>query len=133
MRNIPRLFPAVWAALALALSSSAGAQDKPGPGHGGVAIEATSKAEMFKIEHDSSPIPRDFLDQPPLIPHPTEGFQITRNFNICMQCHSWSRYRETGAVKVSRMLLAPVRAATRLVVCCGGMVSPTTKVWSPKF
>ena len=102
MRNIPRLFPAVWAALALALSSSAGAQDKPGPGHGGVAIEATSKAEMFKIEHDSSPIPRDFLDQPPLIPHPTEGFQITRNFNICMQCHSWSRYRETGAVKVSR-------------------------------
>ncbi|HUH59602.1 MAG TPA: nitrate reductase cytochrome c-type subunit [Candidimonas sp.] len=50
---------------------------------------------------DGPPLPRDFVQQPPLVPHKTDGYEVTMNFNRCMDCHSWSRYRETGATKVS--------------------------------
>ena len=36
-----------------------------------------------------------------MIPHKIDGYSITTNFNKCMDCHSWTRYRETGATKVS--------------------------------
>lgn len=55
----------------------------------------------FKPIPDRAPIPRDYVQQPPLIPHKTEGYEISKNFNRCMDCHAWSRYQETGATKVS--------------------------------
>ena len=102
MSKKPWSWPAALAALTLVLPSSILAQDKVQSLRGDVPIEATSNAGMFHPERDSAPLPRDFLDQPPLIPHKIQGYQITRNFNKCMDCHSWSRYRETGATKVSR-------------------------------
>lgn len=59
------------------------------------------EAGNYKQERDRPPIPRDFVQQPPLIPHVTENYQITANFNKCMDCHSWTRYKEAGATKVS--------------------------------
>lgn len=50
---------------------------------------------------DGPLLPRDFVQQPPMIPHKTEGYEVSMNFNRCMDCHSWSRYQETGATKVS--------------------------------
>lgn len=58
-------------------------------------------AGNYKQERDRPPIPRDYVQQPPLIPHVTENYQITANFNKCMDCHSWTRYKEAGATKVS--------------------------------
>ncbi len=55
----------------------------------------------FKPLPDQAPIERDFVQQPPLIPHKVEGYEVTMNFNKCMDCHAWSRYRESGATKVS--------------------------------
>jgi cytochrome c-type protein NapB len=52
-------------------------------------------------ERDSAPKDRDFVQQPPLVPHTTAGYQITKNFNKCMDCHAWQKTRETGATKVS--------------------------------
>jgi cytochrome c-type protein NapB len=98
---MPQLLLAAWAAAALVLSSSASAQDKVQSLRGDVPIEATSKADMFRVERDSPPIQRDFVQQPPLIPHTVKGYTITRNFNKCMDCHAWSRVKETGATKVS--------------------------------
>jgi cytochrome c-type protein NapB len=46
-------------------------------------------------------MPRDFVQQPPLIPHTIRDYQITKNFNKCMDCHSWTRYKEFNATKVS--------------------------------
>jgi cytochrome c-type protein NapB len=46
-------------------------------------------------------IPRDFAQQPPLIPHDIRDYQITKNFNKCMDCHSEARYQEFKAVKLS--------------------------------
>lgn len=99
------LLVALTAAAALALASSgATAQPAPGkltPNAKDVSVEATSNADSFSTTKDRQPIPRDFLQQPPLIPHAIRGYDITKNFNRCMDCHSWSRYQETGATKVS--------------------------------
>jgi len=66
------------------------------------AVNAPDVAgEGFKIERDSPPLPRDFVQQPPLIPHSIRGYDVTANFNKCMDCHAWARARETGATKVS--------------------------------
>jgi cytochrome c-type protein NapB len=66
-----------------------------------VPIEATSRADSFRNARDRSPYPRDFMQQPPLIPHRVTGYTITKNFNKCMDCHAWSRATEVGATKVS--------------------------------
>lgn len=50
---------------------------------------------------DGPLLPRDFVQQPPMVPHKTDGYEVSMNFNRCMDCHSWSRYSETGATKVS--------------------------------
>ena len=68
---------------------------------GETPIDKTPEANMFKQEKDRPPIPRDFLQQPPLIPHSVRNYDITLNFNKCMDCHSWTKYKEAGATKVS--------------------------------
>lgn len=55
----------------------------------------------YKQLPDGPLLPRDFVQQPPMVPHKVEGYEVTMNFNRCMDCHSWSRYMETGATKVS--------------------------------
>lgn len=59
------------------------------------------ESDAFRREKDRTPIPRDFVQQPPLIPHSVQGYNITMRFNKCMDCHAWTRYKETGATKVS--------------------------------
>ncbi|MCC6533769.1 MAG: nitrate reductase cytochrome c-type subunit [Burkholderiales bacterium] len=64
-------------------------------------IEATSRADSFRNLRDREPFARDFVHQPPLIPHAVRGYNVTVNFNKCMDCHSWSKAKEAGATKVS--------------------------------
>jgi cytochrome c-type protein NapB len=68
---------------------------------GAVPIEGSSPIEQYRIERDRDPIPRNYEQQPPLIPHTVKGYNITQNFNKCMDCHAWSRVKETKATKVS--------------------------------
>lgn len=84
------------------LATPASAQEKVLSERGKVPIEATSQADMFKVERDTAAIPRNYVQQPPLIPHSIKGYNITQNFNKCMDCHSWSRYKDMGATKVSQ-------------------------------
>lgn len=49
---------------------------------------------------DSAPIQRDFVQQPPLIPH-KEDYELTLRFNECLDCHSWTRYKSANATKIS--------------------------------
>ncbi|MEN8175123.1 MAG: nitrate reductase cytochrome c-type subunit [Pseudomonadota bacterium] len=53
-------------------------------------------------QSDREPIPRDYLQQPPLIPHSIEGYKVNLKFNKCLTCHSWSNYRRAGATKISQ-------------------------------
>jgi len=64
-------------------------------------VEATSRADSFRNPRDREPYARDFVQQPPLVPHSVRGYTITANFNKCMDCHSWSKAKESGATKVS--------------------------------
>ena len=57
---------------------------------------------MKNWQLDRDPIPRDHVKQPPLIPHKIEGYAINLKYNKCMSCHSWTKYREAGATKVSQ-------------------------------
>jgi cytochrome c-type protein NapB len=57
--------------------------------------------DNFRPIPDQAPIQRDYVQQPPLVPHKVDGYQVTAKFNKCMDCHAWSRYKETGATKVS--------------------------------
>lgn len=106
MKNTSRLFPAALAAALMATSlfiTPVQASDGGLKSLRGAAIQApeTESADPFKMMKDSAPIERDYVQQPPLIPHKVEGYNVTMKYNKCMDCHSWSRYKETGATKVS--------------------------------
>jgi len=66
-------------------------------------IEQDSSAPAPKrYAKDNEPIARDYVQQPPLIPHKTTNYRINLKSNKCMSCHSWSNYREAGATKISQ-------------------------------
>jgi len=64
--------------------------------------EEAAKPSMKKWAKDGEPIARDYVQQPPLIPHTTKGYKINRKFNKCLTCHSWANYRDAGATKISQ-------------------------------
>ncbi|MDT8282065.1 MAG: nitrate reductase cytochrome c-type subunit [Gammaproteobacteria bacterium] len=55
-----------------------------------------------KYNKDGEPIARDYVQQPPLIPHKIDNYVINLKSNKCMSCHSWADYREAGATKISQ-------------------------------
>ncbi|OMH26602.1 nitrate reductase cytochrome c-type subunit [Motiliproteus sp. MSK22-1] len=77
--------------------------------NGGVAslrgiteLDTTRKADpMKRVEKDRSPIDRDYVYQPPLIPHQTRHYEVSLNANKCLSCHSWKYAGEMGATKIS--------------------------------
>ena len=53
-------------------------------------------------QRDRDPIERDYVQQPPLVPHAIKGYKINVKFNKCLTCHSWANYKDAGATKVSQ-------------------------------
>ena len=68
---------------------------------GGTPINQDNAPSGFKQERDHGPADRDFVQQPPLVPHTIQGYQITANYNKCMDCHAWQKTKASGATKVS--------------------------------
>ncbi|MDH5444312.1 MAG: nitrate reductase cytochrome c-type subunit [Gammaproteobacteria bacterium] len=69
---------------------------------GGRALDKDpEKPVAKKWQRDQPPIERDYVQQPPLVPHSIEGYVINTRSNKCMSCHSWSNYKDKGATKVS--------------------------------
>jgi len=62
----------------------------------------TSAPSAKPWQRDRDPIERDYVQQPPLIPHSTKGYKINIKFNKCLTCHSWANYKESGATKISQ-------------------------------
>ena len=44
---------------------------------------------------------RNYPEQPPLIPHSTEGYEVSIRGNKCLSCHARSRTRESQAPMIS--------------------------------
>jgi cytochrome c-type protein NapB len=53
-------------------------------------------------QNDKEPIARDFVQQPPLVPHTIDKHAINLASNKCLTCHSWEDYRDAGATKISQ-------------------------------
>ncbi len=68
---------------------------------GGTPVNQDNPPTASHQERDHIVFDRDFVQQPPLIPHTTSGYQVTKNFNKCMDCHAWQKTKTSGATKVS--------------------------------
>ncbi len=64
--------------------------------------EPAKTPQVMKWQNDREPITRDYMQQPPLIPHKTKGYRINIKSNKCLTCHSWANYKEAGATKISQ-------------------------------
>ena len=95
------LLLAVLAAAGLGLPPAASAADAVSSLRGRTVDQEALSPGNYSVEKDHAPAAREYVQQPPLIPHKIDGYNITTNFNKCMDCHSWTRYREAGATKVS--------------------------------
>ena len=53
--------------------------------------------EMNTSERES----RNYPEQPPVIPHSTEGYEVSLRANKCLSCHARARTRESQAPMIS--------------------------------
>lgn len=91
------------AATLLLLVTVSSADDNVQSLRGASSLDADAQTPVIKRwEPDQEVLPRDFVQQPPLIPHSVEGYKIDLNSNKCLTCHSWANYREAGATKISQ-------------------------------
>jgi nitrate reductase (cytochrome), electron transfer subunit len=93
------------AALLVALPLVAAAQD---PGRkfkalgGETALTQTNSVpDAEKQSVPAGGFGRAYRQQPPLIPHKVETYQITVTNNACMDCHDWPGNAQSKAPKVS--------------------------------
>jgi nitrate reductase (cytochrome), electron transfer subunit len=63
--------------------------------------ESTQPPRLGNQVNDDVRLPRNYAAQPPVIPHRTDGYQVDRNFNKCLDCHARARSDFSGAVPVS--------------------------------
>jgi nitrate reductase (cytochrome), electron transfer subunit len=65
-------------------------------------LNVTRGADKHKrVIKDREPLQRNYVHQPPIIPHQVRGYKVNLNANKCLSCHGWKYARETGATKVS--------------------------------
>jgi cytochrome c-type protein NapB len=70
---------------------------------GHASLDEDSRVPVQKTyAKDGEPIERDYVQQPPLIPHMIKGYKVDLNSNKCLTCHSWKNYKEAGATKISQ-------------------------------
>lgn len=55
----------------------------------------------IRMPKEQDRMPLNYVNQPPMIPHSVEGYQVTTNTNRCLQCHGVESYRTTGAPRIS--------------------------------
>jgi len=63
--------------------------------------EAPPAPEVKKQNVDPDRFTRAYRQQPPLIPHRIDRYQINVKVNQCLRCHDWPYSVEEGAPKVS--------------------------------
>lgn len=63
--------------------------------------EDNSAAPMKRVPKDRALLDRDYVQQPPLIPHQIRGYELDLKANKCLSCHSWKMAGQTGAPRIS--------------------------------
>lgn len=90
---------------ALLIATPLAAAEPPGPVKSlrEAPVATVEKAvEHYRQEIDTgATLPRDFVQQPPLVPHASSNYQISLKFNKCLDCHGWARAQATQSPKIS--------------------------------
>jgi cytochrome c-type protein NapB len=63
--------------------------------------ETTKPPRMGNAVNDDNRLPRNYAQQPPIIPHRVDGYQIDKNFNKCLDCHARAKTAFSNAIPVS--------------------------------
>jgi cytochrome c-type protein NapB len=78
-----------------------------------IAVDTTDRMRGAPITDTTAPPPitnpdnsdvrrqRAYAMQPPVVPHKIEGYQLDKNANRCMMCHSRTRTQESQAPMIS--------------------------------
>lgn len=77
------------------------------------------KPAFHNAPKQSDLAPLSYVNQPPTIPHSVKNYQVTKNVNQCLNCHSVEASRITGATRIS-----PTHFADRDGNIVGGNASP---------
>jgi cytochrome c-type protein NapB len=64
-------------------------------------LQATQPPRLSNEVNDDVRLPRNFAQQPPVIPHRVNGYQIDKNFNKCLDCHAREKTSFSQAIPVS--------------------------------
>ena len=69
---------------------------------GGVDMAETTPAPTVRKQNtNAGRFSRAYRQQPPLIPHNIEKYQVNLKVNQCMRCHDWPFNVDEGAPKIS--------------------------------
>ena len=102
MNRIARILLAALAAGAIAATSTALIAETFSGLRGPVPLDQIAPApRMTPLDNTAEKRVRNYPEQPPVIPHTTEGYEIDLNSNRCLSCHARSRTGESRAPMVS--------------------------------
>ena len=88
--------------LALGLATAvACAVDATDPLRGAAITDTTPPPPLQNSDNSDVRRARTYAMQPPVIPHKIDGYQLDKNANRCMFCHSRSRTQESQAPMIS--------------------------------
>lgn len=68
---------------------------------GQIDLQETNAAASINQIVEGHRVPQNYRQQPPLIPHKIEKYQINLKVNQCMRCHNWQYAAKEGAPKIS--------------------------------
>lgn len=69
---------------------------------GSIQESVENVAPTFHNEPKERDLPAlNYVNQPPMIPHAVKNYQVTKNVNQCLTCHSPEASRVTGATRIS--------------------------------
>lgn len=72
------------------------------PMRGATVLDQEPKPPMMQTtENKDVRRGRAYAQQPPTIPHQTDGYQVDKNFNKCLNCHARTKAEQMQAVPVS--------------------------------
>jgi cytochrome c-type protein NapB len=97
--------------LAALLSIGVAFAQTPAPASAPVFVDAARGATPIPAEtsppllrnsiNDDNRLKRNYSLQPPIIPHRVDGYQVTKDFNKCLDCHAREKTEFSQAVPVS--------------------------------
>ena len=89
-------------AAAFALTASASLAQTNSALRGNTPLDQEGQAaRMTPMRNTTEKEVRNYPEQPPLIPHAIEGYQVDLNGNKCLSCHARARTGESQAPMVS--------------------------------